>query len=77
MPHFVSLALFVISTLIIFAVFYMLIELDAKAKARKRCMMNHPAGKLAKIEPSLFGETEENFRKRYQGGYQPTDLLGD
>lgn len=46
-------------------------------KERELCMMNHPAGKLAPIEPSLFGETEENFRKRYQGGFQPTDLKGD
>lgn len=61
MAHIISL---IVTYIIIFVVFAMLMRLAFKSNREqrlKKCMMNHPAGKLVQTEPLLIGKTYETF----------------
>jgi hypothetical protein len=76
--HIISLIVFWIAVIIFFwALVHGAEKAERARKERLKCMMNHPAGRRASIGPSLFGETEENFQKRYQTIIQPWHLEGD
>ena len=68
--HIVSIIVFYTAVLLlIWAFVHGAEKLERARKARLKCMMYHPAGKLAPIEHSRVGVTEENF--------QPWHLEGD
>ena len=57
MNHITSLIVFYGITGGIFILMLILIKLDSQEKARKKCMMNHPAGRHVKTEPLHAGKT--------------------
>lgn len=56
-----------LAIVLVFLSLIILILVHEKEEKRKRCMMNHPAGSRAKIEPSHSGQTNETSRHLHLG----------
>lgn len=63
----IGLILTYISMLIVFYSLMLLIKLDKQEK-RKKCMMNHPAGRHVPTAHSLIGLTETDFQSHAKMG---------
>jgi hypothetical protein len=57
MNQITSVIVFYVITSGIFILMLILVKLDSDEKARKKCMMNHPAGSHVKTEPLHAGKT--------------------
>ena len=81
--HIVSLIVFYVTVVIFFLLFMKGAKHNwrMEEKAREEWMKSQQVDKLVSTELSLIGLTDEDFRKRYQGGMtyeaQPHHLQGD